>query len=72
LYDSKSNEAQVFFKTVQNKMLWTVTSKAVAELIIKRANADIPNMGLTKWQSHRVKAEAALMDGFVTLSTHGR
>ncbi len=53
-------------------MLWTVTSKAVAELIIKRANADIPNMGLTKWQSHRVKAEAALMDGFVTLSTHGR
>jgi hypothetical protein len=54
-YDSKANEAQVFFKTVQNKMLWTVTGKTAAELIVGRSNADIPNMGLTSWQSHRVR-----------------
>lgn len=56
-YDAKSNEAQVFFKTVQNKMLWTVTGKTAAELIVERANAAtaIPNMGLTSWQSHRVR-----------------
>ena len=54
-YDAKSNEAQIFFKTVQNKMLWTVTGKTAAELIVERANAAIPNMGLTSWQSHRVR-----------------
>lgn len=54
-YDAKSNEAQVFFKTVQNKMLWTVTGKTAAELIVERANAAIPNMGLTSWQSNRVR-----------------
>lgn len=54
-YDSKSNEAQAFFKTVQNKMLWTVTSKTAAELIVERSNAAKPNMGLTSWQSHRVR-----------------
>lgn len=54
-YDAKSNEAQIFFKTVQNKMLWTVASRTAAELIVERANAEMPNMGLTSWQSHRVR-----------------
>ncbi len=54
-YDAKSNEAQVFFKTVQNKMLWTVTSKTAAELIVERANVEMPNMGLTSWQKHKIR-----------------
>lgn len=54
-YEAKSGQAQVFFKTVQNKMLWTVTRKTAAELIVERANAEMPNMGLTSWQSHRVR-----------------
>jgi len=35
-------------------MLWAVTGKTAAELIVERANAEIPNMGLTTWQRHKV------------------
>jgi len=56
-YDSKSEEAQVFFKKVQNKMLWAVTGQTAAELISKRANAALPNMGLTSWKGGRVRKQ---------------
>ena len=36
-----------FFKEVQNKLLWAVSEKTVAELIYYRANASLPMMGLT-------------------------
>ncbi len=32
-YDKTSEQAQAFFKKVQNKMLWAVTGKTAAELI---------------------------------------
>lgn len=54
-YDAKTTEAQVFFKTVQNKMLWASTGKTAAELIVERANANLPNMGLTSWQRSKVR-----------------
>lgn len=54
-YDAKTTEAQVFFKTVQNKMLWASTGKTAAELIVERANATLPNMGLTSWQRSKVR-----------------
>jgi hypothetical protein len=54
-YDAKTAEAQVFFKTVQNKMLWATTGKTAAELIVERANANLPNMGLTSWQRSKVR-----------------
>lgn len=54
-YDKDSEAAQLFFKTVQNKMLFAVTGKTAAELIVGRADADKPNMGLTSWQGSRVR-----------------
>ena len=36
-YDPKAEAAQVFFKKVQNKMLWAVTGHTAAELIAARA-----------------------------------
>ena len=39
-YDSKSKTTQEFFKTVQNKMHWTVHGHTTAEIIVKRANSD--------------------------------
>lgn len=54
-YDSKSDSAQLFFKKVQNKMLWAVTGKTAAELIQARSDADMPNMGLTTWSSSIVR-----------------
>jgi hypothetical protein len=79
-YDKDSNEAQLFFKVVQNKMLWAVTGKTAAELIKARSDADAPNMGLTSWAGGRVrkgdvatgknyltKEEMADLNGIVTM-----
>lgn len=54
-YDKNSNEAQLFFKKVQNKMLWAVTGKTAAELIESRSKPDAPNMGLTSWKGAIVR-----------------
>ncbi|MCA3030063.1 MAG: virulence RhuM family protein [Rhodocyclaceae bacterium] len=53
-YDAKSDAAQLFFKKVQNKMLWAITGHTAAELISARADASQPNMGLTTWKGQRV------------------
>jgi hypothetical protein len=37
-YDKTSEQAQIFFKKVQNKMLWATTGKTAAELIENRSN----------------------------------
>jgi len=54
-YDPKSEAAQLFFKKVQNKMLWAVTGHTAAELIAGRADPELPNMGLTTWKGSRVR-----------------
>jgi len=56
-YDKTSEQAQVFFKKVQNKMLWAVTGKTAAELIENRSNPDKPNMALTSWQGSIVRKQ---------------
>ncbi|MFN9748100.1 MAG: virulence RhuM family protein [Burkholderiales bacterium] len=56
-YDSKSEAAQLFFKKVQNKMLWTVTGQTAPELIAARADPALPNMGLTTWAGGRVRKQ---------------
>ena len=54
-YDSKSEAAQLFFKKVQNKMLWAITGHTAAELISQRANPALPNMGLSSFKGTRVR-----------------
>ncbi len=54
-YDKKSDEAHVFFKKVQNNMLWSVTGKTAAELSTDRSDSQKPNMGLTSWQGAKVR-----------------
>ena len=56
-YDKTSDQAQIFFKKVQNKMLWATTGKTAAELIENRSNPDIPNMGLTSWRGSIVRKQ---------------
>lgn len=48
-YDARSDQAQLFFKTVQNKMLYAVTGMTAAELVKSRSDAALPNMGLITW-----------------------
>ena len=54
-YDGKAETTTLFFKKVQNKMLWAVTGKTAAEIIAVRSDADAPNMGLTSWKGGTVR-----------------
>jgi len=56
-YEKTSEQAQVFFKKVQNKMLWAITGNTAAELIESRSNPKLPNMGLTSWQGSIVRKQ---------------
>lgn len=56
-YDKTDKKTEQFFATVQNKLLYAVTQQTVAELIVNRAKADLPNMGLTNWKGSRVRKE---------------
>jgi hypothetical protein len=56
-YDPKSDQAQLFFKKVQNKMLWAATHHTAPELIIERADPKLPNMGLKSWKGNRVRQQ---------------
>ncbi len=54
-YDKDAKDAQLFFKKVQNKMLWAVTGKTAAELIQSRSNPDIVNMGVKAFKGTVVR-----------------
>ncbi|MBL7972730.1 MAG: virulence RhuM family protein [Prolixibacteraceae bacterium] len=50
-YDPKAEITVTFYKTVQNKLHWAITGQTAAEIISKRADAKLPNMGLTTWKN---------------------
>lgn len=54
-YDKNAEQTQLFFKKVQNKMLWAVTGHTAAELISQRSDANKPNMGLTSFAGSIVR-----------------
>jgi len=49
-YDPTSNTTKRFFATVQNKLHWAIHGHTAAELIVKRADSEKNNMGLTSWE----------------------
>ena len=56
-YNPVSNITNFFYAKIQNKMLHSVTGSTAAELIVARANPELPNMGLTSWKGARVRKE---------------
>lgn len=54
-YDSKSEIAQNFFKSVQNKLEYAATGHTAPEIIAARADAKKSNMGLTAFKGARVR-----------------
>ena len=50
-YNPQLPEAKQFFSHVQNKLHYAVHQHTASELIILRASADKPNMGLTTWKN---------------------
>jgi hypothetical protein len=49
-YDRSATATQRFFATVQNKLHWAIHGRTAAEMIVDRANAEKPHMGLTTWK----------------------
>jgi hypothetical protein len=56
-YDSTDKATQMFFAETQNKLLYAVTKKTAAEIIVSRANANEPNMALTAWKGAIVRKQ---------------
>ena len=54
-YEKSDKATQMFFAETQNKLLYAVTHKTAAELIVSRADATQPNMGLTTWKGTIVR-----------------
>ncbi len=53
-YDPHTPAAQLFFKQVQNKLHWAAHGHTAAELIHQRADARLPNMGITNFAGNKL------------------
>ena len=49
-YDGTALASRRFFATVQNKLHWAIHGQTAAEVVLNRADANEPNMGLTTWR----------------------
>ncbi len=56
-YDKTDEATQTFFATVQNLLLYAVTQKTAAELIVSRANPADPHFGLLSWKGAQVRKQ---------------
>jgi hypothetical protein len=60
-YDKTDKATQAFFATVQNLLLYAVTQKTAAELIIARADRAGTNFGLLHWDGAKVRKQDILI-----------
>lgn len=56
-YDSTYKATQMFFAEAQNKMLYAVTGKTAAEIVVDRADENQSNMSLTSWKGAIVRKQ---------------
>lgn len=56
-YDKTDQATQQFFATVQNLLLYAVTQKTAAEIILTRANTDDAHFGLLAWKGAQVRKQ---------------
>lgn len=69
-YDRTAASTRRFFATVQNKLHFAIHGQTAAEVIVNRANADHPHMGLTTWEgapSGKIhKGDAVIAKNYLT------
>lgn len=53
-YDPKDEKTIEFFKIVQNKLLWAISSQTAAELVYRRANSSLPLLGMQSYDKDTV------------------
>ena len=54
-YEAREKATQMFFAETQNKLLYAVTEKTAAEIVVSRADENAPNMGLMSWKGNIVR-----------------
>lgn len=65
-YDGKSEISKAFFKTVQNKLLYSASGLSAAEIIYTRADGTKHNMGLTNFLgSHPCKTDVTISKNYL-------
>lgn len=60
-YDATDKATQMFFAATQNKLLYAITGHTAAEIVMERAKADEPNMGLTSWKGSIVRKQDVII-----------
>ena len=60
-YRADDREAQLFFAEVQNKLLFAVTQKTAAEIVVGRADPESPNMALTACSLNRARKQDVII-----------
>ena len=56
-YDKTDKATQMFFAETQNKILYAITGKTAAEIIVTRADSKDKNMALTNWKGKIVRKQ---------------
>ena len=65
-YEPNAADSQTFFATVQNKMHWAAHGHTAAEIVFQRADARLPDMGMTHYLGAKPsKAEAAVAKNYL-------
>ncbi len=71
-YCPNSPHTVKFFKIVQNKLLWAISRQTAAELVARRANAELPFMGMTSYDKKKpgriTKQDAVTAKNYLTES----
>ena len=52
-YDARDIKTKNFFKIVQNKLLWAVSSQTVAELVHSRVDISLPLLGMSSFHKEK-------------------
>ncbi len=56
-YDPTVEITRDFFSSVQNKFHWAIHGHTAAEVVMQRADAGKPNMGLTNWPTAEIRKQ---------------
>ena len=64
-YNPKNEKTIEFFKIVQNKLLWAISTQTAAELVFRRADATLPLLGM---QSFDKKTPARITKSDVSIA----
>ncbi len=60
-YIATDKATQMFFAETQNKLLYAVTHRTAAEIVMDRADAAKQNMGLTSWKGSIVRKQDVII-----------